>query len=525
MSESTDPQKEGSIFLEVWFFALPVFVSAWLLGVASAWGYISGTLSGNQWTVLRLARYLMFYTAVPPLTMSMVRLRLLWQSDGKHGPTALHKHDGSGRLAWGSLVWSFVAPLLVAALAAWLLAGCELQLGPLLMGVSPWHLVMSRNFVVLVVPIVLGVMMLASTLLTGLLSDIEREEEQEWWARAGGLMFSCLLGWVALNGIAFFAADWLHFLLNVSIFGALGLGAGAGYLGSLAAATAAGLKQVKAEQLTKFGKVLAKRGMIAPLLFGFAVLCFASVVRSSISATYIWLIDVAKSPYPSVLQSYLFHYLGVSVHVAQSDRWVGTIDELNLDSLAAYIVFTAVCYIALFTNIFININKFSLHGMYRMQLTRSYLGASNFARHPDTFTNFDSSDDIYEADLPRQDAPLHIINAALNLAARNTAWKRRNAEPFTFSPISVGSWRLGYLPTEAYGGGKGVSLGTAMAISGADFDPNMGYHSSRLVRLLMSFYNARLGWWLPNPIWPHLRKWPAGSKTRRFLGRTGPKWV
>ena len=96
------------MFPELWFFALPVLVSAWLLGEASAWAYISKALaflndplSTNRWSLLRLARWLMCYTAVPPLAMSLVRLRQLWQSDGKQMPTAFHKHDGSGRLAWG----------------------------------------------------------------------------------------------------------------------------------------------------------------------------------------------------------------------------------------------------------------------------------------------------------------------------------------------------------------------------------------------------------------------------------------
>jgi hypothetical protein len=527
----TDPQQEGSTFLELWFFAVPILVSAWLLGEASAWAYVSGALSGNQWPVLRLAKWLMVYTAVPPLAMSLVRLRLLWQSDGKKRPTVFHKHDGSGRLAWGRLLWSFVAPLLVAALAAFLLAECALNLGSRLMEVSPWHLVISRRFVLLVVPIVLVVMMLASTLLTGLLTHIEREEEREWWARAGGLLFSCLLCWLALNGIAFYAANWLHFM-RASILGAVGIGAG--YIGSaagLSAATASGLKRVKAEQLTKFETFLSNHGMIAPVASGIALVCLALALATLTSwlrvKLYNRLIDAAKSLDPSVLQYYLFHYLGVTVHVAKSVRWVGTLDRLKLDSLAAFVVLAAVCLLALFANMFININTFSLHGMYRMRLTRSYLGASNFARHPDAFTNFDSSDNMYEVDLPRQDAPLHVINTALNLVAtRNMAWQQRKAEPFTFSPISVGSWRLGYWPTEAYGGSKGVTVGTAMAISGAAFNPNMGYNSSPLVTLLMTFFNARLGWWLPNPLWPHLRKWPADSKkTRSFLARNGPEWA
>ncbi len=527
----TNPQKKGSTFLELWFFAIPLLVSAWLLGEASAWAYVSGALSGNQWPVLRLAGWLTVYTAVPPLAMSLVRLRLLWQSDGKKQPTVFHKHDGSGHLAWGRLLWSFVAPLVVAALAAFLLAECALNLGSRLMEVSPWHLVISRKFVVLVVPIVFGVMMLASTLSTALLTHIEQEEEREWWARAGGLLFSCLLCWLALNGIAFFATDWLHFL-RASILGALGLGAG--YVASaagLSAGTASGLKRVKAEQLTKFETFLNNHGKIAPVASGIALVCLALTVATFTSwlrvKLYNRLIDGAL--HPGVLQYYLFHYLGVSVHVSMSgsDHWIGTLDRLKLDSLAALVVFAAVCLLALFANLFVNINTFSLHGMYRMRLTRSYLGASNFARHPDAFTNFDRSDNMSEADIPCNDAPLHVINTALNLVAtRNMAWQQRKAEPFTFSPISVGSWRLGYVPTEDYGGSKGVTVGTAMAISGAAFNPNMGYNSSPLVTLLMTFFNARLGWWLPNPIWPHLQKWPvARNKTRHFLGRNGPKWA
>ena len=526
----SDSQQEGSTLLELWLFAVPVLVSAWLLGEASAWAYVSDALHRNNWSVPRLAVWLMVYTSIPPLAMSLVRLRLLWQSDGKTRPTVFHKHDGSGRLAWGRLVWSFVAPLLVAALAAFLLAECALNLGGRLMEVNPWHMVIGHKFVILVIPIVLAVMMLASTMLTGLLTHIEREEEREWWARAGGLLFSCLLCWLALNCIAFFAADWLHFM-RASILGAVGLGAG--YIGSVAglsAATTSGLKRVKAEQLTKFETFLANHGMIAPVASGIALVCLALALATLTSwlrvRLYDRLIAEAKSLDPTVLQHYLFHYLGVTVHVTKAVHWIGTIDRLKVDSLAAFVVFAGLCILALFANIFININTFSLHGMYRMRLTRSYLGASNFARHPDAFTNFDSSDNLYEVDMPYKNVPLHVINSALNLVAtRNMAWQQRKAEPFTFSPISVGSWRLGYVPTEDYGGSKGVSVGTAMAISGAAFNPNMGYNSSPLVTLLMTFFNARLGWWLPNPIWPHLRKWPAGRKTRHFLGRNGPKWA
>jgi hypothetical protein len=47
--------------------------------------------------------------------------------------------------------------------------------------------------------------------------------------------------------------------------------------------------------------------------------------------------------------------------------------------------------------------------------------------------------------------------------------------------------------------GCGVSLATAVSISGAAASPNMGYHTSPATAFLMTLFNVRLGAWLPNP--------------------------
>jgi hypothetical protein len=104
---------------------------------------------------------------------------------------------------------------------------------------------------------------------------------------------------------------------------------------------------------------------------------------------------------------------------------------------------------------------------------------------------------LHKMRLPR---PMHMINAALNLVSGdNLAWQERKAETFTFSPLHSGSYRLGYRPTVEYGGQTGVTIGTAMTISGAAASPNMGYHSSAPLAFLMALFNVRLGWWLGNP--------------------------
>lgn len=94
--------------------------------------------------------------------------------------------------------------------------------------------------------------------------------------------------------------------------------------------------------------------------------------------------------------------------------------------------------------------------------------------------------------------PLHIVNAALNLVGgSNLAWQERKAATFTISPLHSGSRLLRYRDSAVYAGG--VTLGTALAISGAAVSPNMGSLSSPTFTFLMTLFNARLGWWLGNP--------------------------
>jgi hypothetical protein len=174
----------------------------------------------------------------------------------------------------------------------------------------------------------------------------------------------------------------------------------------------------------------------------------------------------------------------------------------------------------------VNINRFSLHAVYRNRLIRCYLGASRQTRCPDLFTGFDNDDNVRVCKLwpPKSGGNMnshrlfHVINIALNVvSSKRLAWQERKAESFTVSPRHCGSAYLGFRPSEEYGdhpGGYGISLGTAMAISGAAVSPNMGYHSSPSIMLLLTLFNVRLGWWLGNP----------GKAGDQSYQSDGPKW-
>ena len=70
--------------------------------------------------------------------------------------------------------------------------------------------------------------------------------------------------------------------------------------------------------------------------------------------------------------------------------------------------------------------------------------------------------------------------------------------------------RMGnYVRTENYGGQEretgwsdrsgGMTLATAITLSGAAVSPAMGYHSRPATAFLMTLFNVRLGAWRPNP--------------------------
>ena len=173
----------------------------------------------------------------------------------------------------------------------------------------------------------------------------------------------------------------------------------------------------------------------------------------------------------------------------------------------------------------VDLDRFSMHAVYRNRLTRAFLGTAKASggRRPDLYTRFDPLDDIKVADAfgHRLDGPgrrrpfFHVINVTLNATrAKDATGAERKAEPFTITPLRCGAASLkagvgAYVRTSDYGADEretgpgdermGISLGKAVALSGAAVSPNMGYHSSPLVTFVMTLFNVRLGAWLPNP--------------------------
>jgi hypothetical protein len=338
-------------------------------------------------------------------------------------------------------------------------------------------------------PLLLLAFMTAGSLFVGLTSRTLGDEDREWLARAAAWMLLFVFCWAGICGLVLIAPSGIFALHSIwARSGIATLGGLAGWICSAAGFGSRSTPDEPAGQTTKptlksgVKEVVAKLAapvFVAALLIGLAIL-----TNWMLSAT-----GLAPSDWTSHEQFLEFT----------------RVDLIVLGALA----FLLIAWVAAR---YININKFSLHAMYRSRLIRAYLGASNKAPKNNPFLAFTETDNIHMGKLTPTLKPFHVVNITLNLVAgKRLAWQQRKAESFTVSGLHSGSWRLGYRPSSAYGGRDGISLGTAITISGAAASPNMGYHSSGVVGFIMTLFNARLGAWLGNP-------GPAGESTWREDG-------
>ena len=204
-------------------------------------------------------------------------------------------------------------------------------------------------------------------------------------------------------------------------------------------------------------------------------------------------------------------------------------------------------FVCLISQLIVDVNLFSLHAFYANRLIRAFLGASRpkrwwherwgwhdrkveagaptnafgSLRDADPVTDFDDEDDIDLVDLkigsplkgrngkpiedpqgepvPRYWGPHYLINTTMNLiASDNLAWRDRKAEAFCLTPLYCGSKLTGFARVTG-DTRRNLTLGYAIAVSGAAVDPNMNFHQSALMTALLTLFNARLGIWIQNP--------------------------
>ncbi len=347
-------------------------------------------------------------------------------------------------------------------------------------------------FTCLAIPAFMLSFLLAATVFVGAMTRWMDDEDREWLARFGAWILIPITVWLAGSALVLYGPQVVlsSFAAGVTAFAAAGatgvftiIG---GFSGKTAPSAGAGPNEKRSSPVLDLALRLAAPLFIALFLVGV-------VIATDLFVLALW------------------RYVPVLATTSQArywpDAWLLTQhhDVVRYGPFATVIVVAvALAAIGLAMGFFIGVNKFSLHAMYRARLIRAYPGASHRGRKPNPFTGFDPDDNVQMFELADRDSggPFHVVNMALNLVSgENLAWQERKAISFTSSPLHSGSYCVGYRPSSEYGGpaGKGISLGTAVAISGAAASPNMGYHSSPVVTFLLTLFNVRLGWWLGNP--------------------------
>lgn len=157
-----------------------------------------------------------------------------------------------------------------------------------------------------------------------------------------------------------------------------------------------------------------------------------------------------------------------------------------------------------------NLNYISLHRYYRDRLMETFMpnveeAVLHGGSHPGASLYADGAriQDMYGSDTGAY-GPYHLINTNIVLVeSKKPKFKGRGGDNFILSPNYCGSNATGWCASEQFMGG-GMTLATAMAISGAAVNPSAGCGGEGVTRqpvmsMLMGLLNIRLGYWTPNP--------------------------
>jgi Patatin-like phospholipase len=412
---------------------------------------------------------------------------------------------------------------LIAAALVW---------APTLAKTTQWWLpFMFRHqvlYAVLVLPVLLLEYLLARTIFIGVasLNDWKsdgrasgpgvssrissNDSDREWWSRLSGWVLLVIAVWLVLTGaclLGCYLPRAVHGLLHIQLDEHKDMATAAvnlfvtivGVISGAIAALTSSSPQTPAggESPTKPTPPVVKRVLAStgPVF----VICLMMMLAWGVKTLGSTLVETLLHPPKNPFRLHFFLPM-----TAETVTWQVPVTFLAL--------LLALAIVGVLASFFVNVNRFSLHGMYRNRLVRAYLGASNGAagtteqRTPDPFTGFALNDNFSLKDLcsPHGSTqvvpPLSIINTTLNLVnGDKLAWQQRKAESFSMSPLFCGNWLEGYRSVSGgYGGPGGITVGTAVTISGAAANPNMGYSSSPLLGFLMAMFNVRLGAWLGN---------------------------
>jgi hypothetical protein len=369
--------------------------------------------------------------------------------------------------------------------------------GPI-MGAGAWWLgsfqygfgageALRELYAISAVPLLLGLMLVQTTVFIGLASSELSDTVLEWLSRCGAWIAIAATLWIAAGVLVFYAADAVEWCVG-AVSRAMSMDQ---KMTSAAIATLVPLLSSLAGLAARSGGQTGRPSAVRAVVQALALPAIIVVLMSTLAWADMRAVETLDHHRLSA-DAFCIEITG------EPCRGPGAVIGENVALGGALLAF------GLIMSWFVPVNRFSLNGMYRLRLIRTFLGASRRDRHPNGFTGFDMHDDVCVHQL-RDVRPLHVINTTLNaVSSTHVGRHEKQSQPFTFSPLHVGNHELGYRHATEFGSdggarGSGISLGMALAVSGAAASPAMGMYSTKSRAFLLTLANARLGLWFGNP--------------------------
>jgi hypothetical protein len=482
-----------------WGIVYPAF--GWTLLIPWLLDFATGPLGEGAWDRPWLANDTIWIVPVLYLVLMTVGYRLAWWLQSER--------DDPGYALFRANFRRWIYASLGAALLTWLLLKIALSIPPLGRDLQDGYLVDTATALTVFAPLVLSIVhVLQTALYVALRKETELADlDREWLGRVNAMILRLAVVWTVFALCCLILPLLVVFVRDnqdsdqwrgggLSVMGAITvmIGAAAAWLGKV-------LPSVKefTEQTGLWDRVRTYIPAALGIVFAALLLIvFGGVVNFVLAA----------------------------LQTAITGRVIGLKDAKWLP-LVLQIAVAVILFLGVMTFQHVNVNRFSMHAVYRNRLTRAFLGSARNKREQDPFTGFDPDDNVPLSSLRDPgNALFPVINTTLNITAgKNTAWAERQAASFTATPLACGSGALrhpaqqatstetdgAFVPTNRFAGletlkdhpkkptESGPGLGNALTVSGAAVSPSWGYHSSRITAFLMTLFNVRLGIWLPNP--------------------------
>ncbi|MEM7572652.1 MAG: hypothetical protein AAF433_07120 [Bacteroidota bacterium] len=242
------------------------------------------------------------------------------------------------------------------------------------------------------------------------------------------------------------------------------------------------------EQLIEFRPV--EGGLGLPQVYTYGAIIFGIVLGVHYLLNVLFLFRLSISAWFNRLETGLI-FVGLAALAWTILRGFAGMSDLEWQQIFPYLGL-AVCVLIL--GFFTNPNATSFHRFYRKQLADAFL----------YFAGPDRNLPLRELQQVREEtelAPYPLFNTTLNLlASKDPNFQGSKASDyFLLSPLYCGAKLTGYVPTATTRGYRDMTVPAATTISAAAVNPGMGAYSNRILSILTTVLNLRLGFWVWNP--------------------------